>query len=71
MIREHTNPINVVYNAVLIPIAISESARCNVAEFDTSIFANAVPNIIRNPVTVPTIPSARHDSATNHPTSAF
>ena len=31
-------------------------------------FANAVPSIIRKPVTVPTIPRARHDSDINHPT---
>ena len=71
MISELTNPTKVVQRAVLIPIAMSDNACCNVAAFDTSTFSNAVPNIIKKPVTVPTIPSARHDSETNHPTSLF
>ena len=32
------------------------------------MFSNAVPNIYKKPVTVPTIPNARQDSAMNHPT---
>ena len=71
MISEHTNPTRVVQSAVLIPSAMSDNACCNVNAFDTSTFANAVPSIIRKPVTVPTIPSARHDSDMNHPTSAL
>ena len=67
--REHTRPTNVVHSAVLIPTAISDNAFCKVTAFDTSTFANAVHNIIKNPVTVPTIPSARQDSDINHPTS--
>ena len=69
MIRELIKPTKVVYNAVLIPTAISANAFCNVTELVTSTFANAVPNIKRNPVTVPTMPNARHDSAMNQPTS--
>ena len=71
MMREHIRPTNVVHNAVLIPIAISDNAFCKVIAFYTSTFSNAVPSIIRKPVTVPTIPSARHDSEMNHPTSPF
>ena len=71
MISELTNPTKVVQRAVLIPTAMSANACCNVAAFVTSTFANAVPNIIKKPVTVPTIPSARHDSDMNHPTSLF
>ena len=71
MISEDTNPTRVVQSAVLIPVAISASACCNVAAFVTSTFANAVHNIIKKPVTVPTIPIARHDSAMNQPTSLF
>ena len=69
MMSEHIRPINVVHNAVLIPTAISDNAFCKVTAFDTSTSANAVPNIIKNPVTVPTMPSARQDSDINHPTS--
>ena len=68
MISEHINPTKVVYRAVLIPTAINSSAFCKEAELVTSILEKAVPNIKRNPVTVPTIPRAKHDSATNHPT---
>ena len=65
---EHINPTKVVYNAVLIPTAINPNAFCKEAELDTSILEKAVPNIKRNPVTVPTIPSAKQDSAINQPT---
>ena len=61
--------MRVVYNAVLIPSAMLIKASCSEAELVTSISVKEVPNINRNPVTVPTIPKARHASAMNHPTS--
>ena len=42
MISELTNPTRVVQSAVLIPIAMSANACCNVAAFVTSMFVNAV-----------------------------
>ena len=68
--KEHSKPMRVVYNAVLIPSAMLIKASCSEAELVTSMSVKEVPNISRNPVTVPTIPNAKEASAMNHPTSA-
>ena len=67
--NDDIRPTRVVYKAVLIPEAMPSIASCNVLKPVTSIAEKVVPSMRMNPITVPTIPKVRHDSAMNHSVS--